>query len=175
MQVIAASIPNSVFTNIKGKPNTQEVWDALKVLYKGQTTIVLVKLSQQLQSTCCREEDNVCKYFDKLTNLHKQLAAMGKTVPETEYASILIELLLMSYVGMLSSIAASAEMSRAVVSPTVVIKLAIDKFNCHNLQSNKAQDKAFAADPQKRKNKQGKGQNVQCNNCHKTGYTKDQC
>jgi hypothetical protein len=81
----------------------------------------------------------------------------------------------MSYVGMLSSIAASAEMSGAVVSPTVVIKLAMDKFNCYNLQSDKAQDKAFAADPQKRKNKQGKGQNVQCNNCHKTGYTKDQC
>jgi hypothetical protein len=43
--------------------------------------MVLVKLSQQLQSTCCREEDNVCEYFDELTNLHKQLAVMGKTVP----------------------------------------------------------------------------------------------
>jgi hypothetical protein len=31
MQVIMALIPNSVFTNIKGKTNTQEVWDALKV------------------------------------------------------------------------------------------------------------------------------------------------
>jgi gag-polypeptide of LTR copia-type len=144
MQVIVASILNSAFMNIKGKPNTQEVWDTLKALYKGQTMMVLVKLSQQLQSTHCREEDNVCKYFDKLANLCEQLAAMGKTVPETEYASILMGLLPMSYMGMLGSIAASAEISRAAVSPAVVIKLATDKFDHHNLQSDKAQDKAFA-------------------------------
>jgi hypothetical protein len=45
MQVIAASIPNSVFTNIKGKTNTQGVWDTLKALYEGRITMVLVKLS----------------------------------------------------------------------------------------------------------------------------------
>ena len=44
MQIIVASIPNSVFMNIKGKANTQEVWDALKALYKGWTTMVLVNL-----------------------------------------------------------------------------------------------------------------------------------
>jgi hypothetical protein len=105
MQIIMASIPNSVFMSIKGKANTQEVWDALKALYEGQTVMILVNLSQQLQNTCCREEDNVCKHFDKLTNLRKQLAAMGKSVPETKYASILMGLLLMSYATMLGSIA----------------------------------------------------------------------
>jgi hypothetical protein len=115
----------------------------------------------------------VQKYFDKLANLHEQLAAMGKTIPETEYASILMGSVPMSYAGMLGSIAASTEMSRAAVSPAVVIKLATDEFDCRNLQSDKAQDKAFTANPQKRKNKKGKGQNVQCNNCHKTSHTKD--
>ena len=46
--------------------------------------MILVNLSQQLQNTCCGKEDNVCKHFDKLANLHKQLAAMGKSVPETD-------------------------------------------------------------------------------------------
>jgi hypothetical protein len=47
-------------------------------------------------------------------------------------------LLPMLYAGMLSLIAASAEMSTMPVSPTVVIKLAQDRFDRHNLQSNKA-------------------------------------
>ena len=37
MHVIAASIPNSVFTNVKSKPNMKEVWDTLKALYEGRT------------------------------------------------------------------------------------------------------------------------------------------
>ena len=51
MHVIAASIPNSVFTSVKSKTNTQELWDALKALYEARTQMVLVKTSQQLQST----------------------------------------------------------------------------------------------------------------------------
>ena len=45
MQLITTLIPNSAFTNIKGKTNTKEVWDTLKALYEAQTTMVLVKLS----------------------------------------------------------------------------------------------------------------------------------
>jgi hypothetical protein len=177
MQIITASIPNSVFTSIKGKANTQEVWDALKALYEGRTVMILVNLSQQLQNTRCGEEDNVREHIDKLANLREQIAAMGKSVPENEYASILMGSLPTSYAGMLGSIAASAEMSGVAVSPAVVIKLARDEYDRRNLQSDKAQDEAFAADSQshKKKPKKGKGRSVQCDNCHKIGHTKDQC
>jgi len=69
MQVIAASIPDSVFTNIKSKTVAKDIWDTLKALFKGRTTMVLVQLSQQLQSTCCGDDDNVCKHFEMLANL----------------------------------------------------------------------------------------------------------
>jgi hypothetical protein len=68
--------------------------------------------------------------------------------------------------------------ARSPVSPAIVIKLAQDEFDHCDLQSDKAQDlkdEAFTANSQKRKPKKGKGQSVQCNNCHKTGHTKDQC
>ncbi len=125
MQVIAASIPNSVFTNIKSKTTAKDVWDALKAMYEGRTIMVLVKLSQQLQSMRCGGDDNMRKHFDKLANLKEQLAAMGKSVPNSEYALILIGSLPMSYASMLGSIAASGEMSGMAVSPAVVVKLAI--------------------------------------------------
>ena len=71
MHVIAASIPNSVLTNVKSKPNTKEVWDTLKALYEGRTQMVLVKTSQQLQTTHCGEDDSVRDHFDYLANLHE--------------------------------------------------------------------------------------------------------
>jgi len=41
MHVIAATVPNTIFTNIKGNTTVKGVWDALKALYKGQTMIVM--------------------------------------------------------------------------------------------------------------------------------------
>jgi hypothetical protein len=45
MYTIAASIPNSVFTSVKSNTTAKDVWDALKALYEGRTTMVLVKTS----------------------------------------------------------------------------------------------------------------------------------
>jgi LTR polyprotein gag-polypeptide-like protein len=69
MQVIAASILNSVFTNIKSKTTAKDAWDTLKALFEGRMTMVLVQLSQQLQSTCCSDDNNVHEHFEKLANL----------------------------------------------------------------------------------------------------------
>jgi gag-polypeptide of LTR copia-type len=114
-------------------------------------TMVLVQLSQQLQSARCGNDDNVHEHFEKLANLREQLAAMGKSVPDNEYASILMGSLPMTYAGMLRSIAASAEMSGTAVSSAMVVKLATDEYDRRTLQSGKAQDKAFTADNQKKK------------------------
>src|SRR5260370_36965657 len=89
MQVIGVSIPNSVFTTVKTQTIAKGLWDALKALYEGQTIIILVKLSQQLQSTHCSNEENVHKHFNKLANLHEQLAVMGKSIADNEYVLIL--------------------------------------------------------------------------------------
>src|SRR5260370_14806557 len=173
MQIIAVSIPNSVFTTVKTHTTAKDMWDALKALYEGQTTMILVKLSQQLQSTRCGDEENVREHFDKLANLREQLAAMGKSVPDSEYTSILMGLLPLMYASMLGSIAASAEMSRTAVSSAIVVKLAMDEYDRRTLQSGKAQDEAFTADSQKKR--KGKKCDVECENCHKKSHTKAQC
>jgi hypothetical protein len=98
---------------------------------------------------------------------------MGKSVPDNEYALILLGLLPMTYAGMLGSIAASPEISRMAISFTVIIKLATDEYDRCTLQSGKAQDEAFTANNQKKK--KGKRSNIKCKNCHKKGHIKDQC
>src|SRR5258708_16155420 len=98
---------------------------------------------------------------------------MGKSIPDSEYASILMGLLPSMYAGMLRSITASAKMSRTAVSSMITVKLAMDEYNQCTLQSRKAQDEAFTADSQKKK--KGKKRDVECENCHKKGHTKAQC
>ncbi|KAF8258287.1 hypothetical protein EI94DRAFT_1447558, partial [Lactarius quietus] len=43
-QLITVSVPNSVFNNIKTSTTAKGVWDALKALYEGRTTLILVDL-----------------------------------------------------------------------------------------------------------------------------------
>lgn len=96
---------------------------------------------------------------------------MGKSVANAKYVSIMMGSLPESYVAMLGSIAAATELSGNTVSSAVVVKIAIDKYDCQTLESSKTKDEAFATSPQKK----GKKCDVECENCHKKGHTKDQC
>ena len=173
MYTIAASIPNSVFTNLKSKMTTKDVWDALKALYKGHTQMVLVKMSQQLQTSRCSKDNNVHEHFDKLTNLREQLGAIGKSIPDNEYTLILMGSLPESYTAILGSIATAAEMSSMTVSAAVVVKIATDEYDQHTLGTKKGKDEAFTIDSQKKK--KGKRCDVKCEHCHKKGHTKAEC
>jgi len=119
-QLIGSSVPDTVFNAIKTGTTAKDVWDALKKLYEGRTTLILVDLQRRLQTTHCAKEDNVCEHFDRLADLHQQLAAMGKTVPDNEYASILMGLLLSSYQATLSAISIAAEISGTTPTPAIV-------------------------------------------------------
>ncbi len=112
---------------------------------------MLVKTSQQLQTTRCSEDDNVREHFDKLANLREQLAAMGKSIADSEYASILLKPLPESYTCILGPIAAAAEMSGTAVSSAVVVKIATDGYDRRTLESSKTKMKPLPQTPRKRR------------------------
>ena len=106
--------------------------------------------------------------------MQEQLAAMGKkSVPDTEYASILMELLPKIYTAMLRSIATASELSGTAVSSTIVTKIVTDKYKQHTIGTKKAKDKAFTTETQKKQ--KGPKCNIKCKNCHKKGHSKAQC
>ena len=170
-QLIATSIPNSVFNSIKAGTSAKDVWDALKKLYEGHTTLILVDLRRRLQTTHCAEEDSVREHFERLADLREQLVAMGKSVLDAEFASILMGSLPSSYQLTLSSIAAAAEMSTTTPTVATVTKLAIDEYDRCTLLSGKPQDQAFTANAQKK----GKKRDVECFNCKKKGHVRADC
>ena len=170
-QLIATSIPDSVFNGIKIGASAKDVWDALKKLYKGRTTLILVDLGRQLQTTHCAEEDRVREHFEWLADLREQLVAMGKSVSDAEFALILMGSLPPLYQPTLSGISAAAEMSTTTPTVATVAKLAINEYGRHTLISGKPQDQTFATDAQKK----GKKRNVECFNCKKKGHVRADC
>jgi hypothetical protein len=172
-RLIGASVPNSVFLQIKSKTNTKDVWDTLKVLYETCSELTKINLSQCLQSKKCGEEDNLCTHYNHLHKLQEQLAAMGKMVTDAKYAAIMMGSLPPSYKSVLNSIASTAYMQTVPITSEAVFKLSVDTFECHQIKSTgKAQDKAFTAEAQKKK---GKKCDIECFNCHKKGHVKAEC
>ena len=55
-QLIAISVPDTVFNRIKMGANAKDVWDELKKLYEGRTMLVTIDLNRRLQTTHCGEE-----------------------------------------------------------------------------------------------------------------------
>lgn len=148
-QLIAASVPDSVFNSIKSGTTAKDVWYALKRLFERRTLLITVDLSRRLSSTHCGEDESVREHFDKLAGIREQ--AMGKSISDDEFASILMGSLPKSYKPILSGIAAAAEMSGTTPTIAVVTKLAFDEYDDRVLESGKPQDDAFAADTRRRK------------------------
>jgi gag-polypeptide of LTR copia-type/Pol polyprotein, beta-barrel domain len=172
-QLVASSVPDTVFSQIKAGLKAKEVWDQLRALYEGQTKLILVDLWKRLQNTHCGVDDDVHAHFDKLLNLKEQLAAMGTTIMDEEYGNILLGSLPNSYNNTINSIMAAMELSGRSITPTLVIQLMTDEYDRQTLKKGKAKlstDKAFHA------NRQRKGQrNVECFNCHQKGHFKADC
>ena len=129
-QLIAISVPDTVFNRIKTGANAKDVWDELKKLYEGHTMLVMIDLNRRLQMMHCSEEESVREHLEeKLADMHEQLAAMGKLITDDEFASILMGSLPVSYAAILSRISAAAEISAMTPTTALVIKLATDEYD----------------------------------------------
>jgi hypothetical protein len=128
-QMILSSVPNEVFSNIKRQTHAKDIWDALKAIFKGRSSLISVNLGQRLQSMKCSKDDSICNHFAKLADMCEQLASMGKTISDTKYTLILMGSLPKSYSQTLSAIAATSKITGTAVTPSVVISLATDEYD----------------------------------------------
>lgn len=166
-QMIAISVPDTVFNCIKTGATAKDVWEVLKKLYEGHTMIVMIDLGRWLQTIHCSEGESIREHFEQLADMCEQLTAMGKSIGKDEYALILMGSLPASYAATLSSIAATAEISTTTPTVATVTKLAIDKYDRCTLGNDKS-NQAFTVDAKKK----GKKGNVECFNCGNKGHIK---
>ena len=150
--------------------NAKDVWDKLKKLYEGRTMLVTIDLNRRLQTTCCGEEESMHEHLEKLADMCEQRAAMGKSIADDKFASILMGSLPVSYAAILSGISAAAEICAMTPTTALVIKLATDEYDQRTLGNDKS-DQAFTANAKKK----GKKHNVKCFNCGNKGHIKAEC
>jgi len=89
-QLIGATIPDSVFHKIKTADFVKDVWDRLKGLFEGKSRTLLIDLGRKLQNTHCGDSEDVRAHLEKLADLRERLSALGRTVNDDEYVSVLI-------------------------------------------------------------------------------------
>ena len=58
-QLIAISVPNTIFNRIKTGTTAKDVWDALRRLYEGHTMLIMIDLRRWLQTMPCGEDKSV--------------------------------------------------------------------------------------------------------------------
>src|SRR6266404_3390892 len=171
MQMIAATVPDHIFNRIKSKPNTTELWGALKAIYQTKTKMSVVDLGQKLQNIRCDEDGNIHAHFNLLSDMREQLTSMGKTTDDDEFMSILLASLPPSYETTQSTINAAADMSGTDITPDRVIRLVSEEYDRRARKNGKSgTEDAFAANVQNKDK-----HNVECYNCHKMGHYRSDC
>ncbi len=145
--LIMSSIPDKLFNWIKSRVNVQAWWDSLKSICKDRSHSISIDLQQKLQSMCCGEDDDVHAYFIKLTNFYEQLATMGQSVLDQQYADILIVSLPPYYNMCLCAITTNADETGNSINPTHVVKFICDDYDkcmISKKANKKSKDQAFA-------------------------------
>ena len=128
-ELIAESVPDTVISKIRSKTNVMEIWNTLRGLYEGRTTMIVVDMTRKLQNMKCGEDDDVRAHFTKLDNMCNQISAMGKTFTDEEYASILLGSLPSCYALTTSGMNAAAYYSGQPTTPDGVTKLITNEYD----------------------------------------------
>jgi hypothetical protein len=152
--MIAASVPDHVFNRIKNKTTAMEVWTAVKAIYQTRSKMITVDLGKKLQSARLGDEDDAHAHFARLVDLQEQLASMGKTLDDDEFASILLGSLPTSYAPTIGGINAAADSTGNAITSDQVIHLISDEYDrCTMKKGKNGPDEAFAANGQKQRDK----------------------
>jgi LTR polyprotein gag-polypeptide-like protein len=172
--ILNASIPDAIYTQVKGSTNIKAVWDTLKTLFEGCSCNQIMDLTNKLQFSKCSEGDNLHTHFLDLINLHDQLLTMEKSFSNEDFATILLRSLPDSYKMQTLSIITLVDMTNTAIMPVLIIYMLLDKYdNCIHAStaSNFTNSEAFKANGQGKK----KPHNIQCKNCNKKGHIKANC
>ena len=67
--MIAASVPDCIFNQVKSKSTTKEVWAAVKAIHQTQSTMIAVDLYKKLQNTKLEEAGDARAHFKGLLEI----------------------------------------------------------------------------------------------------------
>ena len=91
--------------------------------------MVAINLRQKMQNVSCGASNDMRTHFDKLADMNEKLSLISVTLEDHKYVSILIGSLPSIYEPTISSILATAKLSKTPLDPNTVISLITDDFD----------------------------------------------
>ena len=168
LQQIVSTIPDALYLKIKGK-TVSEAWKVLKDDFEKRSRMFTIDLRRQLQDVRCEDNGNVRTHFNNLRNMHEELAALRKSIPDRDFAAIILGSLPKSYDTYLSAIIATLSVLGKEVDPDALILSMIDEYDHCSIKNRQTKDKgksdaAFFAGGSSKGGKGGKGgkSDVEC-------------
>jgi uncharacterized membrane protein YgcG len=134
-QQIAASIPDSLFMKVRNEMTAFNIWKALSAIFQTKSRMVAVDLQRRLQMERCAEKGDVRAHFTKLRTMREDLAALGQTIPEDDFYTIVLGSLPSFYDSFISSINGTALLLGTTVSAEDLMHGATQEFDLRNLRS----------------------------------------
>ncbi|CDO68465.1 hypothetical protein BN946_scf184919.g2 [Trametes cinnabarina] len=96
-QLIASTIPDSLFMKIRAKPTARVIWEALAQEFECKSRMVSVDLRRRLQEQKCSDKDDVRVHFAKMRAMREDLAAMGQSPSDDDFFAIIMGSMPSSY------------------------------------------------------------------------------
>ncbi|KAI0349160.1 hypothetical protein OH77DRAFT_1375768, partial [Trametes cingulata] len=137
-QLIASTIPDSLFMKIRVKPNARAIWAALAQEFERKSRMVSVDLRRRLQDQKYADRDDARLHFAKLRTMYEDLAAMGQTPSDDDFFAIIMGSTPASYEPYLSAISATSRVSGNVLSPDELMEALTEEYERRALRAKSA-------------------------------------
>ena len=125
--MIGNSIPDSAFNKIKSQTTVKAIYDTLKTAYEDRSKALVADLMRRFRNKRCKDNESVRSHFEELANLREQLAAMGKSVTDTDYLDTLLASLPTSYEQACVAISASARLGAKDLTAEIFEQYILDE------------------------------------------------
>ena len=187
---ITSTIPDSIFIRIQNCSTAADMWNILTRVFEANTMQAAenkLRVRTQLRLARCRENENVRKHVDRMQHMLEELAGMGVTIADSEYAAILIQSMPKSYGDYLAVVSAALKAAGISLTPDMVIEHALymydqrqeDAPRRNGKQTGESTPFSFATGNGKsgrrgRRSSKGK-EKRSCFSCGKEGHLKRDC
>jgi hypothetical protein len=178
--VILSTVSPRLASLIKSK-TAAEMWSTVKLDATSKSKMHEVDTKRQLQELRCDEGAEVKEHLTALVRLRDELEAMGASVSDSEFTTIILGSLPQSYRLLLSSVTHSAALSRVSIDPNDLMRIVLEESEQQSIaermsgQSGSALYANRSRKEQKKHSRNGMASNVKCDNCGRTGHVKEDC
>lgn len=113
----------------KPKQTAKEAWDTLSELFEPNGTLGIVLCRRELYRAACEEGEDITEHLRKMDLLHGNLTRLGQTIPEEDYALVILTSLPPSWNDFINSLTENDLKSVKTVTQRINTKLKMASTN----------------------------------------------